>query len=478
MDLLIYYCHASHPRLREKEQSLFDTVPEEVIKPFFDPDKLPEEERTTSGISYKDIIKKRRQNQDSETQSSAAPTTSPPKADAVPLTATINELPSVVPQKAVSPQPVVQMAPPPPPVQTQTFQQAPTLIKSPETVLSLTEPSDPEGTKKKIRTFMGMLLKHRGGPGFGKGRLKGREIEQFDNLLEEVTGFLRVEAAQSSTTVYDAPPATREPSVPQPVMIQPAITVDPPTSVATPAQLDSMLACIEGAVLMYKNSPAELKSTVMVTLRAALAAAITTCDNAIGSDTNPIPTAASQVDGTIAVIEGAVSMYRNSPPELQSSVLITLRAALKIAVITCDSLLGTAPTVPSALSVPVVPAASVAVAQPVAATVPSQPVSPLSVPVVPATDRNSKALNEIYDKVKAASGEGRLGLRSDLSSEEASQLADGLMEMRGILMEELDAGIPDPEPAQGAQDSSGENSTISKYQQMLAKAKTEKTGNP
>jgi hypothetical protein len=245
-----------------------------------------------------------------------------------------------------------------------------------------------------------------------------------------------------------------------------------------------MIACIEGAVLMYKNSPMELKSTVMVTLRAALAAAVTTCDNVIGSDPYPVPAAASQVDGTIAVIEGAVSMYKNSPPELRSSVLITLRAALKIAVVTCDSLLGTPPTVPSTVpSFPTAPAAPVSplptVQPPMQAAVPSpaQVVPQPSAPAIPATDRNSKALNEIYQKVSNAAGQGRLGLRSDLTSQEAAELADGLMDMRAILMEELDAGIPDPEPesTQGAPAST--DGTVSKYQQMLAKARTEKAGN-
>ena len=329
---------------------------------------------------------------------------------------------------------------------------------------------------------MGMLLKHRGGPGFGKGRLKGAEIEQFNNLLDEVTTMLRAEAAQSAVATDYTPPTTIQQRIPPPI----ATTVVT-TPVVTPAviavnnppsqQLDSMIACIEGAVLMYKNSPMELKSAVMVTLRAALAAAVTTCDSVIGSDPSPIPAAASQVDATIAVIEGAVSMYKHSPPELRSSVLITLRAALKIAVITCDSLLGTPSAVPPFPTAPATPVASAPIMQsPVQAaiSVPTQVVSQPAAPAVPATDRNSKALNEIYQKVSNAAGDGRLGLRSDLTSQEAAELADGLMDMRAILMEELDAGIPDPEPESAQASTEG---TMSTYQQMLAKARAEKAGN-
>lgn len=454
-----------------------------MIKPFFDPDNLPEEERNSSGISYKDMMKQRRQKQAGGLPSSTAQVASPPEA--VPATPpVVREQPPAAAQQFVSPQtPVIQTPPPSPtpqPIQTQSFQETPAAVTTTQTLPTSTNLSDPEDSKRKIRTLMGMILKHRGGPGFGKGRLKGREIEQFDNLLQEVTGLLRVEAAQSSVAVSNAAPTLQRPSVPQQVMTPTVAVVNTPATSVSPLPLDSMIACIEGAILMYKNSPAELKSTVMVTLRAALAAAVKTCDSVIGSDPNPIPTAASQVDGTIAVIEGAVSMYRNSPPELQSSVLITLRAALRIAVSTCDSLLG-APSIE--FVTPVVPTAPVppvqSIVQQVPPTVPSQVVPQLSVPAVPATDRNSKALNEIYEKVKAASGEGRLGLRSDLTSEEASELADGLMEMRGILMEELEAGIPDPEPetTQGGGEWADTASTASKYQQMLAKAKNDKAGN-
>ena len=87
--------------------------------------------------------------------------------------------------------------------------------------------------------------------------------------------------------------------------------------------------------------------------------------------------------------------------------------------------------------------------------------------------------------MEAASGDGKLGLRSDLTADEASALADELVGMRGILMEELEAGIPDPEPAGASKPAPSkpaaskpaaaeESSTTSRYQQMLAKARAEK----
>ena len=78
-----------------------------------------------------------------------------------------------------------------------------------------------------------------------------------------------------------------------------------------------------------------------------------------------------------------------------------------------------------------------------------------------------------------AAGDGSLGLKSDLSSEEATELADQLQEMRGILMEELNSGIPDEgapasKPKEVAKAASASGSSVSNYKQMLAKARAEK----
>jgi len=491
---------------REKEKNFFDTVPEELIKPFFDPDKLPEDEKTKSGVSYKEMLEKRRQKKGGVQQTQAAP--APPTMQPTPQVAQEGQTP---PQQQSAPEPVVASQPPPQPQQPVSqpayAQQTPAQpqMASPQQVST---PSNPEDTKRMMRTTMGMLLKHRGGPGFGKGRLKGGEIDKFENLAQDVVGTLRAESSQSSVA---GPQTTAQPPMPQQSMAPPAPAASAysapaaPAAQADPSQLGSMIACIEGAITMYKNSPVELKSSVMALLRDALASAVTTCDGVIGSpDMNPAPTM-SQVEGTIAVIEGAISMYKNSPAELQSSVLFTLRAALRSAVSTCNSMLGTPPPVQpqQAYQQPVQPPPQVQ--QPIVQTPPPQAqqvapqvqqqappaavqtmpqeVSPQPAPaVVPATDRNSKALDDIYNRLQGAHGDGTLGLRPDLTSEDASELADKLAEMRGILMEELDAGIPDPNdtaPAPATQQAkasapSDGTSTVSKYQQMLAKAKAEK----
>ena len=51
-----------------------------------------------------------------------------------------------------------------------------------------------EELRRDIRTLMGLVLKHRGGPGFGSGILKDAEAQRLKNLLADVKGTLREEA--------------------------------------------------------------------------------------------------------------------------------------------------------------------------------------------------------------------------------------------------------------------------------------------
>ena len=161
--------------------------------------------------------------------------------------------------------------------------------------------------------------------------------------------------------------------------------------------------------------------------------------------------------------------------------------ALMSAVETCNVVLsGGQVAPPAAVAEPTPVATPVEVAEPppvVASVTPTETASsPVSSPPAPVElDRNSKALDKIYEKLQSASGDGKLGLRSDLSADEASELANELVEMRAILMEELEAGIPDPEdetPIKSARAQAKpegkKSSTSSRYQEMLAKARAEK----
>ena len=47
--------------------------------------------------------------------------------------------------------------------------------------------------EKDVKTAMGLLLKHRGGPGFGHGRLQGKELEYLETKLNQVVDRLETE---------------------------------------------------------------------------------------------------------------------------------------------------------------------------------------------------------------------------------------------------------------------------------------------
>mmetsp|Transcript_37886 Transcript_37886/g.42436 ORF Transcript_37886/g.42436 Transcript_37886/m.42436 type:complete len:673 (+) Transcript_37886:87-2105(+) len=442
---------------KDDEMTMYQSLPDDLLKPYFENSDLNEKQKSQSGINYKEKMMERRQKKLQGGTVSAIPLPSkPPKQDVVENTVDVIPTPSPL----LAP-PVIEKKVTTPPYSLQ--QQQPPLTTE-ETKESIFAPTNPEKIKQKIRTLMGLTLKHRGGPGFGKGRLKGQEIDRFEGLLEEITNLLREESKLAQTVDKPLISAT-EPVMSPPSALEPIPVEAAGISVET-MNIDTTIACIEGAITMYTNSPPAIQKSVLVTLRAALESAVDTCNIILASQPPPSIEGSpdSRIEGMIACIDGAITMYKNSPPQLKNSVLTVLRAALISSVETCNFVLGQDQVPPHPP-----PVASTVNVSPAQITTSSAPVSQL--PQATAADLNSKALEHIYEKVKAASGDGNLGLRNDLTAAEATELADQLVDMRGILMEELDSGIPDPQPV----DTTGqESSASSRYQEMLSKARAKK----
>jgi hypothetical protein len=470
-------CDYSH---REKEMQLIEEVPEEALAPYFRSDELSEEEKAKSGPSYKKKLMERKQ----ALKGGNAVASAPPAQEAPTPVATASvrndaRAAEMAPVENVAPPSVVLLSPElvtTPPVETVT----PTPSQS---AAGPAMQPNPDETRQKIRTLMGMILKHRGGPGFGKGRLKGPEIDRFDNLLSEVTDLLREEAKYAhpvniplaSTTPIEDTVAyqTHAAAITQP---QPSVESQPTsvasTSTGASTDINSMIACIEGAVTMYKNSPPALQQNVLVTLRAALVSAVDTCNSILSSEPPPAIGANpdGRIDNTIAVIEGAITMYKNSPPVLKDSVLVTLRAALISAVETCSLVVDGDQTVAVSQSVQEQPrAVSAPNAVSIIPIAPPESVSPLPTAPVKALDPNSQKLERIYESLKASAGGGRLGLRNDITPDKAKELADQLIEMRSTLMKEIEI-VPILKPATESQPTG----SAPKYQQMLAEARAKK----
>ena len=275
---------------------------------------------------------------------------------------------------------------------------------------------DEEETRRKIRTLQGLLLKQRGGPGFGAGRLREPEAKRLESTLKEVTDILRSEAGGK---VGDAPPAAQNAAPKAP----PAPVVQPP-----PQKL------VAQAPPKPQSAPVSAAST-------------------LSSSADPIA-------GTVACVEAALKMYKEaSSPAEREALLLPLREAFMAAAGASNKVIaeneykaatgkefGSAPPPPFATKPAV---ASKPPAQPAATQSPPMMGFPTSYNVAKAepekrevgytaisSDNNVKKLEDAYNALKEASGDGKFGLKN-ISGNEASQLAEKLTAMRGILLEEL-----------------------------------------
>ena len=305
--------------------------------------------------------------------------------------------------------PEVTQVPPTPQVQQPTrmvSESAPTVPSPPvwglESASASGEDAASEATRRTIRTLMGLILKHRGGPGFGSGRLKGTEAKRFESLLGDVTKIIRSEAlAAHSMGGAAAAQLKVEPvhsvafSQPQQLVapraqVAPTATVVPPSSatkVAGPTQVDERvsraMACIDGAVQMYKNSPPEIQEGLLLPLRAALMSAVNTCNQVI---------AEKEIENVQSYREAMLPQPVESPQPLKPAQFFEV-----------------SPYTPSEASGEEAMLAPEAISE-----------SP-AVKRHGGTDDNTKLLQEIYDKLVASSGDEKFGL-GKLSSAEVSTL--------------------------------------------------------
>ena len=454
---------------RKKELAMIETAADEMFTPEILGEIRKEVNVNDRGVSYKEMLEQRKKAAQQQSGRSSSSSSS----------------------SSISSSPVFPLTPPPAPTTVEP-PRATTMSSSavaPATVIAATPASatmkSEDDTRRDIRTLMGLLIKHRGGPGFGAGRIVGAEMERFASLSAEVVSLLRHEVR----TV--APLGT--PAIAPSTNLASGGAVMPNSAAPVGDRMTGVLACIEGAITMYKNSPPELQQSVLLTLRAALLSALNTCNVILGmKETEQYPALQSQsgmrMESVMACIEGAITMYRNSPPELQPSVLMTLRAALLSAVNACDELVAvaeieqyTTPTDPRTRTTnptqyyDVTPEFSerpAISASPSTAFLPSQQIPSIQEPMdlEYGTDRNAESsafLESVYEKLKNAAGDGKMGLRDDLTAAEAEELANDISRMRAILVEELNGtGVqrePESQPPAAAQ-----------YKQMLAKVRADK----
>ena len=179
----------------------------------------------------------------------------------------------------------------------------PKKVDMPKTPIASSSPPAAAGVevgdehRGKLRTLQGLLLKQRGGPGFGAGRLKAPEAKRLEDTVEEVMNALRSEigGGMSVVTPEKVEETSKAVSEPDPVVkaAEPEVTLTPPPTipVAATAQqqtaadpLAGSVACVEAALKMYKESAPEDREAMMIPLREAMMAAANASNRVIAKN--------------------------------------------------------------------------------------------------------------------------------------------------------------------------------------------------
>lgn len=192
---------------------------------------------------------------------------------------------SVVTAPALQPSSIIEQTAPPPVVvaaNTAVSFVGGTTMKTTNAPLAAATVTDNEDdARRKLRTLQGLLLKHRGGPGFGAGRLKEMEAQKLVETLREVTDMLRGEweGNQPTTGVSRSDGSSRLLTPPTPVM-----TTIPQPITAMNDPLAGALACVEAVIKLYKEVASDpIKHDAMVPiLKNALQSASESIEAVVG----------------------------------------------------------------------------------------------------------------------------------------------------------------------------------------------------
>jgi len=295
------------------------------------------------------------------------------------------------------------------------------VVETEEAPVTLTEVREVDETKeapivvadeahKKLRLLQGLLFKHRGGVGFGAGRLKGPEVARLQSTLGEVADMLHSE--------IDAP---------EPILAN----VEPPV-VAPPTPLAPLLANVEPRVVAPVAPQAPVPPAPVPDTPPAPVATQTT------------PASQESILEAMNFAASAMETYKLAPPQAQSSLTGMVKTALLSVLSSIEPPTLQAPACPvkppPALQTPVCPV------KPPPAPEALQSFSEIAAdmdfrpPVTVAESSNSlDTLKQVQAKLSAVAGSGPSGLNLEkLDARQARDLAGELDDARRILLDELD----------------------------------------
>jgi hypothetical protein len=234
---------------------------------------------------------------------------------------------------------------------------------------------DAEESRTSIRTLMGLILKHRGGSGFGHGRLAEAEAVKLTENVNEVLALLRSEGGMEA---------------PAPAFTTPSMDAMSPPLAGT-------VACAEAALNMYKTADSGSQKDLMIPVREALMNAINNLDKEITGSSSSEVSSEAPPSPVYATTMEFPDTYKVTKPK-EETITMTM-------------------TKPVEAEIAVAPAPS-------------------------GTDRNTEVLQNVFETLKSAVGDEKYGLR-EIGSDEVAHIKDVLLDMRSVLMDELDNGIPE-----------------------------------
>lgn len=273
-------------------------------------------------------------------------------------------------------------------------------VKEDREVVPISAPSmqDSEETRKEIRKLMGLLLKHRGGSGFGHGRLQEAEFKMLVESTSNILSMLKTESGSDSVapSSMDTTIANAESAI-----------ADGHASTSHPSSFDASLsgaiACAESALALFKASDPSQQKNLLPSVRDALVSATDTIRKIVDDSDG------SQVKMELEKPVYATSMafpetYKVTKPDPVEDQVTNANEAQSM---TFSEELKGAELKPTSVAT---------------------------------SGKNAQVLQKAYDALKSIAGDEKYGLR-DVRPSEVSSIKDILLDMRAVLMDELDNGI-------------------------------------
>jgi hypothetical protein len=388
----------------------FETSRDEMIIPFADSDV--EIDKSYTGVSYRkrleERMKKKGNNANDAPVSTSSYTTpvepivpsAPPVSDTFPRENEVNTASQPFVSNPTDASTSVSSMPEQKSVELEQAQNFALKVKEGKEVVPISAPSmqDSEETRKEIRKLMGLLLKHRGGSGFGHGRLKEPEAKMLEESASKILSMLKNESGvnPSASSAMDKTISNAESAIAD----GHASTSHPSTS---DSSLSGAIACAEAALALFKASDPSRQRDLLPSVRDALVSATATIRKIV-DDNDGSQVTVEQEKPVYATTMAFPDTYKVTQPDPVEEPVANVQEIQTMAF--PEEFKGTE----------------------------SKPTS------VATTGKNAQVLQKAYDAMKSIAGDEKYGLR-DVRPSEVSSIKDILMDMRSVLMDELDNGI-------------------------------------